>query len=70
MSNNNKIFSQSKSRQGQKILASKLIWLALYVVDILIALRIMLKFTSANPESSIISFIGRVHHCFLSHLQD
>ena len=65
MSNDNSVSevrtSQSEPEQGQRIFtykASKLIWLALYVVEILIALRIMLKFMPANPDSPIVIFIG------------
>jgi len=64
MSNNNSEsevqISQSKPERGQRIFtykASKLIWLALYVVEILIALRIMLKFMPASPDSPIVIFI-------------
>jgi uncharacterized protein YggT (Ycf19 family) len=52
--------SQSKPEQGQRIFtykASTLIWLALYVVEILIALRIILDFMTANPDSPIVNFI-------------
>jgi len=52
--------SQSKPKGGQKILASKLIWLALYVVEFLIVLRIFLEFTSADPESLIVILISRL----------
>lgn len=54
---------QSKPERGQRIFtykASKLIWLALYVVEILITLRIMLKFMPANPDSPIVVFIGEL----------
>jgi len=37
-----------------------LIWLALYIIEFLIALRIFLEFTSADPESLIVSLIGRL----------
>lgn len=60
MSNNIRT-SQNEPKRGQRIFtykASSLIWLALYVVEILIALRIMLKFMPANPESPIVIFIG------------
>jgi hypothetical protein len=52
--------SQSEPKRGQRIFtykASSLIWLALYVVEILIALRIMLEFMTANPDSPIVIFI-------------
>lgn len=52
--------SQDETRQGQQIYtdkASKLIWLALYVLEVLIALHIMLKFMPANPDSLIVIFI-------------
>jgi len=52
--------SQSEPKRGQRIFtykASTLIWLALYVVEILIALRVMLDLMAANPESPIVNFI-------------
>jgi len=64
MSNNNEVLEvralQSEPSREQNILASKLIWLALYVVEILIALRIMLEFMPANPDSPIVIFIDRL----------
>ena len=56
--------SQSEPKPGQRIFtykASKLIWLALYVVEILIALRIVLKFMPANPASPIVSLYQWAH---------
>lgn len=52
--------SHSEPKRGQRIFtykASTLIWLALYVVEILIALRIILEFMAANPDSPIVIFI-------------
>jgi uncharacterized protein YggT (Ycf19 family) len=64
MSNDNRVSevrtSKREPKRGQRIFtykASSLIWLALYVVEILIALRIMLDFMPANPESPIVIFV-------------
>jgi len=64
MSNDNTVsevrISQSEPKRGQRIFtykASTLIWLVLYVVEILIALRIMLVFMPANSDSPIVIFI-------------
>lgn len=64
MSNDNNVSkvqtSQSEPKREQRLFtykASTLIWLALYVVEILIALRIMLEFMAANPDSPIVIFI-------------
>ncbi len=52
--------STSEQKRGENILASKLIWLILYVIEALLALRIIFELTSANPESLTIIFIGRL----------
>ena len=64
MSNDNNVSdvrtTQSEPKRGQRIFtykASTLIWLVLYVVEILIALRIILDFMTANPDSPIVTFI-------------
>jgi len=70
MSNNNGILevgaSRSEPKGGQNILASKLIWLALYIVEILIALRIILEFMPGNLENPAIIFISRLTSSLLS----
>jgi len=52
--------SQSEPERGQRIFtykASTLIWLVLYVVEILIALHIMLKLMEANLNSPIVILV-------------
>jgi hypothetical protein len=52
--------SQSEPERGRRIFtykASTLIWLALYIVEIFIALHIMLKLMEANPDSPIVILI-------------
>jgi hypothetical protein len=52
--------SQSKPEREQRIFtfnASQWIWLLLYIVEVLIALRIGLKLMGANPDSPIVVLI-------------
>jgi len=52
--------SQSEPKREKRILtfkASQWIWLLLYIVEVLIALRIELKLMGANPDSPIVVLI-------------
>ena len=52
--------SQSKPEREQRIFtfkASQWIWLLLYIVEVLIALRIGMKLMGANPDSPIVVLI-------------
>ena len=60
--------SQSELERGQRIFtfkASQWIWLLLYVVEVLIALRIGLKLMGANPDSPIVVLIYGFTSLFL-----
>ena len=60
--------SQSKPEREQRIFtfkASQWIWLLLYVVEVLIALRIGLKLMGANPDSPIVVLIYGFTSLFL-----
>jgi hypothetical protein len=60
--------SQSKPEREQRIFtfkASQWIWLLLYVVEALIALRIGLKLMGANPDSPIVVLIYGFTSLFL-----
>ncbi len=60
--------SQRESDQEQRIFsfkATQLIWLALGLVEALIAMRIVLKLIGANPESLFAVFIYGVSSIFL-----
>jgi hypothetical protein len=60
--------SQRETDQEQRIFsfkATQLIWLALGLVEALIAMRIMLKLIGANPDSMFAVFIYGVSNIFL-----
>ena len=60
--------SQSKPEREQRIFtfkASQWIWLLLYIVEVLIALRIGLKLMGANPDSPIVVLIYGFTSLFL-----
>lgn len=72
MSNENSISevrtSQREPEREQRIFtfkASQWIWLVLYVVEILIALRIMLQLIGANSDSPIVALIYGLTTVFL-----
>jgi hypothetical protein len=60
--------AQSEPERGQRIFtfkASQWIWLLLYGVEVLIALRIVLKLVGANPDSPIVVLIYGLTALFL-----
>ena len=72
MSNDNRVSqvrtSQSEPEREQRIFtfkASQWIWLLLYGVEVLIALRIVLKLVGANPDSPIVVLIYGFTSLFL-----
>ena len=72
MTNENRVSqvrtSQSEPEREQRIFpfkASQWIWLLLYVVEVLIALRILLKLIGANPDSPIVVLIYGFTSLFL-----
>ena len=72
MTNENRVSqvrtSQSEPEREQRIFpfkASQWIWLLLYVVEVLIALRIVLKLMGANPDSPIVVLIYGFTSLFL-----
>jgi hypothetical protein len=60
--------SRTESGQEQRLFtfkATQLIWLGLFMLEALIALRIGLKLIGANPENSFAAFTYGLSHIFL-----